>query len=153
MQDLQKTMMWGWRAAFWLAVLVTTLVLLLPGDAVLDTKVWMASWLPYAQVLDQSNVSEYSDKWVHLGLFALLGALAARLWWGQGMFKTAALGLLTLAVGTECLQHFIPGRGASVADLLADVAGLALGSAMWLALQLRGGGMRSIRAVDFSDRD
>lgn len=138
MQDLQKTRMSGWRAAFWLTVLITTLVLLLPGDAVLDAKVWIASWLPYAQALDQSSVSEYSDKWVHLGLFALLGSLAARLWWGLGFFKSATLWLVMLAVGTECLQHFIPGRGASVADLLADVAGLALGAAAWRLMHLRG---------------
>lgn len=134
-----------WKAAFWLAVLVTTLVLLLPGDAVLAAKVWVASWLPYAQMLDQADWSGHSDKWVHLGLFTLLGSLAARIWWGLGVFKTAVLWLVLLAVGTECLQHFIPGRGASVADLMADVAGLALSGVAWRALQRRAGAVGGVR--------
>ena len=114
----------------------------------LAAKVWVASWLPFAQVLDQANFTDHSDKWVHLGLFTLLGTLAARIWWGLGVFKTAVLWLTLLAVGTECLQHFIPGRGASAADLMADVAGLTIGSLLWRALR-RWGQARSARAVDF----
>lgn len=127
-----------WKQAFWMAVLATTGVLLLPGDALLAAKVWVASWLPYAQMLDHSNFTAHSDKWVHLALFALLGALAARIWWGLGVFKAVVLWLVMLGVGTECLQHYIPGRGASVADFLADVAGLLLGSVLaWWAVQRR----------------
>ena len=128
-----------WKRVFWTAVVATTGVLLLPGDALLAAKVWVASWLPYAQMLDHSNITAHSDKWVHLALFALLGALAARIWWGLGVFKAVVLWLVMLGVGTECLQHYIPGRGASVADFLADVAGLLLGSVLaWWAVQRRG---------------
>lgn len=118
------------KLVFWMAVVGTTAALLLPGDALLAAKVWVAAWLPYAQTLDESNITDHSDKWVHFALFALLGALAARIWWGLGVFKAVVLGLVLLGVGTECMQHFIPGRGASVADFLADVAGLLLGSAL-----------------------
>lgn len=147
-QAAQTTPVRWWKAVFWLAVVTTAVVLLVPGDRVLAAKVWVASWLPFAQVLDQANFTDHSDKWVHLGLFTLLGTLAARIWWGLGVFKTAVLWLTLLAVGTECLQHFIPGRGASAADLMADVAGLTIGSLLWRALR-RWGQPRSARAVDF----
>jgi VanZ family protein len=35
-----------------------------------------------------------------------------------------------MALVTECLQHYVPGRSPSWADLLADLAGLALGMLM-----------------------
>lgn len=130
----------GLKLVFWMVLVGTTGVLLLPGDALLAAKVWVAAWLPYAQMLDQSNVTAHSDKWVHFGLFALLGALAARIWWGLGVFKAVVLWLVLLGVGTECMQHFIPGRGASAADFLADVAGLLSGSVLaWWAAQRRVG--------------
>lgn len=120
-----------WKALFGASVLLTLWLLLLPGDLLLAAKVWMASWLPYAQELDQSNIAEHTDKWVHIALFALMGGLATRAWWGHPAFRTTMLGLLAMAVGTECLQHFIPGRGASLADLMADGAGVVTGVVLW----------------------
>jgi hypothetical protein len=45
---------------------------------------------------------------------------------GRGAWS-AWLGLFLLGCLTEWLQQFVPGRGASVFDLAADVAGASLG--------------------------
>jgi len=112
----------GWRA-------VSLALLLAPAAALLELKVWVAQWLPYAEQLDAANVSQYSDKWVHLGIFSLLSWIGAYAWRQPSMPRTRLLaGLLLMAVATECLQHWVPGRSASVADLLADLAGMALGA-------------------------
>lgn len=141
-----------WKVAFVLALLFTIAMLCAPGSAVLSLKVWVASWLPFAQMLDQANVSEHSDKWVHLSLFSFLGTLAARIWGAQAVFKAVMLWLLGLAVVTEGLQHYIPGRDASVADLLADALGLAMGSAALLVLQRREYSAAGKRARAFAVR-
>lgn len=119
---------------FLLALWITLFLLLLPGGTILSLKIWVASWLPYAQMLDESSVTDNSDKWVHFSLFAVLGALAARIWWGQRALNAALLWLVTLAIGTECVQHFIPGRSASFGDFAIDIVGLAAGS---IAMQMR----------------
>ena len=127
----------GWRLAFLLALWTTMFLLLLPGDAVLSLKVWVASWLPFSQALEQSRLAEDSDKWVHFSLFAVLGTLATQIWQRQRGFISVLLGLVALAAGTEFLQHYIPGRGASGADFAADVVGLALGVLALKAIGLR----------------
>lgn len=128
-----------WKALFAASVLLALWLLLLPGDVLLEAKVWLASWLPYAQDLEQSNITDHTDKWVHLSLFTLLGGLATRIWWGGALFRPMMWGLFAMAVGTECLQHFIPGRGASWADLMADAAGLVVGVVFWRSLLPRYG--------------
>lgn len=127
----------GWRALFALALLATMLMLLAPGDKVLEAKVWVASWLPYAQALEASSLTDHSDKGVHFALFAVLGSLAARIWWGTGAWRVVLLWLVAFGAGTECLQAFIPGRGASVADFLADMLGLTLGAVLLGAMVLQ----------------
>ncbi len=131
---LQEVSARGWKLTFLLALWVTLLLLLLPGGAILDLKIWVASWLPYAQVLEDSGLTDNSDKWMHFSLFAVLGALAARIWWGHRAHNAALLGLVALAIGTECIQHFIPGRSASFGDFAIDIVGLAAGS---IAMQMR----------------
>ena len=115
------------RTLFGLALLLTLVCLLAPADAVLATKLWAASWLPMAAALDAADASAYSDKFVHAGLFALLGALAVRSWLLAPQRLRVVFGLLLLGVLTEVLQSRIPGRSASLADWLADALGLALG--------------------------
>ena len=131
---LQEVSARGWKLTFLLALWVTLLLLLLPGGAILDLKIWVASWLPYAQVLENSGLTDNSDKWVHFSLFAVLGALTARIWLGQRAHNAALLGLVALAIGTECIQHFIPGRSASLGDFAIDIVGLAAGS---IVMQMR----------------
>ena len=69
------------------------------------------------------------DKLVHASLFAAL-ALSGR--WA-GIRRTPLVGLLVVyAAGSEVIQGLTPlDRSASVADWLADVAGILLGSFAW----------------------
>lgn len=115
------------RRLFLLALVITLVALLTPASTVLAAKVWLASWLPWAGAMDRMNLGAQSDKLVHFGLFLLLGALAARSWPHTAGRWTAWVGLLLLGMLTEWLQQFVPGRGASVLDLAADVAGTSLG--------------------------
>lgn len=120
-----------WKLLFALALALTVTLLLLPGEALLAAKVWVASWLPYARAIDESNVGDHSDKVVHFTLFAVLGWLAARIWWGSPRLWPVVGGLLALGVATEALQHLIPGRGASWGDFVADALGVGAGAWLW----------------------
>lgn len=82
-----------------------------------------------------------ADKLVHFALFALFGLAAhadaaerGRL--RAGGIAAAAFGLF-LAAGTELAQAAVPGRGADLADLAADAAGLAFGLLAGLILVSR----------------
>ena len=86
-----------------------------------------------AAEIDRSDAFRHSDKWVHLGLFVALGLLGVRAWRQPGQRTLVWYGLIATAVATECLQHFIPGRSASLGDLTADLLGLALGGTTGLA--------------------
>lgn len=119
------------RVLFGIAVFITLVCLLAPGDQVLAAKVWAASWMPFAAALDAADATAYSDKLVHAGLFAVLGGLAARSWLQPAQRWWVVVALLLLGAQTEVLQAFIPGRGASVADWLADALGLAVGWVLW----------------------
>lgn len=74
-----------------------------------------------------------SDKLAHLGFFALL-------WWLGRRSRLAspaglAIGFLAFAVGIEVAQALsTTGRAASVADVVADAAGLLLG--VWITRRL-----------------
>jgi len=75
------------------------------------------------------------DKLVHASLFAAL-ALSGR--WA-GVRRTPLVALLVLyGAGSEVVQGLTPlDRSASVADWLADVAGILLGSLMWVVRSRR----------------
>lgn len=115
------------KVAFWVAVIVTAIVLLVPGDTVLAAKVWVASWLPMAAVVDAADVTEHADKLVHASLFAILGALGMRGWQQADQHWRVLAFLLGLGVVTEALQAIVPGRSASIWDWLADAIGVLLG--------------------------
>lgn len=123
------------RLLFVLALLATLVSLLTPGEQVLAFKQWVASWLPFAAELDAANITQDSDKLVHATLFACMGFLAVRGWTQRRQLLGVLLGVLWLAPQTEWLQTYIPGRGASLGDVLADVLGLVVG--VVLALLLR----------------
>ena len=122
-----------WRLSFLLAFVLSLALLLSPASVVLELKIWLASWLPYAAEIDRSDAFRHSDKWVHLGLFVALGLLGVRAWRQPGQRTLVWYGLIATAVATECLQHYIPGRSASLGDLSADLLGLALGGTTGLA--------------------
>ena len=69
------------------------------------------------------------DKLVHLGLFALL-ALTGR--WAGVRWRALAVVLVAYAAVSELLQGTdLIDRDASVADLLADCAGVVVGLLLW----------------------
>jgi hypothetical protein len=104
------------RGAFAVAVLVSLAVLFAPADDV-----------PFAP--------PGVDKLVHAGLFLAL-ALTGR-WAGIGRGVLGTL-LVAYAAVSEVLQGLTPlDRSASVADWLADVAGLLLGLVLWEFLTRR----------------
>lgn len=131
------------RLLFVLVLLLTLVSLLATGEQVLAAKVWLASWLPFAVQLDSADVTLHADKLVHATLFACMGFLAVRGWTQRRQLAWVLLGVVWLAPQTEWLQAYIPGRGASLADVLADVLGLAVGVAWALLLRRR---MRSAAA-------
>jgi VanZ family protein len=111
--------------------------LLTPGEQVLAFKQWVYTWVPFAAQLDAADITHNSDKLVHATLFACMGFLAVRGWLHRRQLVWVLLGVLWLAPQTEWLQAYIPGRGASVDDVLADVLGLAVGVAWALLLRRR----------------
>ena len=127
------TQMGGSRCMFVVALLVTLVCLLAPGDQLLAFKLWVYTWLPFASEIDAANATHYSDKVVHTCLFASLGYLAIKGWVQRRQLAWVIAGLVWLAPQTEWAQSYIPGRGASLADVAADVAGLVVGVgwAMW----------------------
>ena len=98
------------RGVLAVTVLVSLAVLFTPGD-------------------DVPSAPPGVDKLIHLALFAAL-ALAGR-WAGIGQGPLAGL-LVAYAVGSELVQAVAPlQRSGSLADGLADVAGVALGLLAW----------------------
>lgn len=120
------------RCLFIFAMILTLVGLLMPASTILALREWSALWLPWSALVDNADPSVHTDKIVHVGLFLLLGALAARSWPYPRGRVFAWLGLFLLGCLTEWLQQFVPGRGASVFDLAADVAGASLGL-LWVS--------------------
>ena len=118
------------RVCFALALVLTLLALLLPAADVLAAKIWVASWLPGAAWLDQTELAAHGDKWTHAILFMALGGLAMGAWRSRSQRWRLAWSLLGLAVVTEVLQAWVPGRSPSLADAVADTLGLAVGAGL-----------------------
>jgi len=102
--------------------LVIALLCFLPGDAFPEVDFWAINW---------------EDKVIHVGVFALLGALMV---WGEWRrtgnmnprpavkFLIATVCLL-FGLATEIIQNeFIPTRYGSISDGMADFAGALLGT-------------------------
>lgn len=118
------------RKLFVVLLAFALVVLLTPGEQVLAAKIWVASWLPFSQSLDQAEASLPLDKVVHGLIFASLAASAAWGWLQRAVRWRLLVGLVVLALGTEGLQYFIPQRAPGWADLAANLAGIALGYAL-----------------------
>jgi VanZ family protein len=77
-----------------------------------------------------------SDKVMHAGAYAIMGALLARALSGYGYRSNVAL-LLGMLFGSiygatdEVHQLFTPGRSPDVADWIADTVGAGVGAAIW----------------------
>lgn len=96
------------RLGFGLAVLVSLVVLFLPGS-------------------DVPSAPPGVDKVVHLAVFALLGATGR---WARIPPLPLVGGLAVYAVGSELLQGVLPiERDAEVLDAVVDCVGVSLGIA------------------------
>ncbi len=121
-----------------LAVLCLTLMLL-SATQILAAKIWLASWLPGARWLDEAELTAHADQWIHALLFTTLGGLAMAAWRSRSERQRLGWGLLGLAIATEILQAWVPGRSPSLADAGADVLGLVAGGWLgWHALTATG---------------
>ena len=120
-------------AAFVVMLGVTLVALLLPAPELLRLKLWVVRWWPWMLDLSRANDAPGADKWVHGGLFAVLGLLGALAWRGMRARPALLLGLVVLGALTEWLQAYVPGRSMSAADWVADSAGALLGLGVgWL---------------------
>ncbi len=80
---------------------------------------WMAL-TPLPEII-QENIN---DKLGHALVFLFLAALAHAGWPGSGFGWRHGLWLMAYGIFLECAQYFVPGRFFSVADMLADGAGI-----------------------------
>lgn len=71
---------------------------------------------------------EGADKLAHVALYAPLGFLLGR---AVGVGWLAVLLATAYGVSDEWHQVFVPGRSASLGDVVADAVGAALGAAAW----------------------
>ena len=83
--------------------------------------------------LDDASASLPLDL-THVALFGLVGFAMAVLW-PRARWWQIALPLLILAVGSELLQSWVPGREPKISDVIDDLVGAAIGCA--LALPIR----------------
>ncbi len=93
-------------AAFWLAALAVLLLSLLPVDA--------------------GGAPAQSDKLVHVLMFFVLALLWQLAYPRRGIDWIGLGGLAAFGLLIECAQFLLPWRSFSLADLLADVAGILL---------------------------
>ena len=104
--------------------------------------IFVQSCCPSPEALQQLDLS---DKSLHLGGYALLGALMVRMLKrklpGQRPWKIIALAVLFstfYGVSDELHQALVPGRHADVMDSMADLTGSILGTILvWWASSIR----------------
>lgn len=114
------------------ALAITLLLLLIPGSVIDALLLQAYRWWPWATPGITSS-SLPLDKFVHAGLFAICGALVVRGWLSESRrWLPLYLLLFVYALATEVLQIFVPGRGASVGDIVADAVGAAIGVGLGL---------------------
>ena len=85
----------------------------------------------------------FSDKLLHLGAYALLGAALLRGFSGARPERVtgrralgAVLAALLFGISDEFHQSFVPGRTPDVMDLLMDVVGGAIGATLyWMVIK------------------
>jgi VanZ family protein len=123
------------RGIFLAVLCLTLMLLLLSATQILAAKIWLASWLPGARWLDEAELTAHADQWTHALLFTTLGGLAMAAWRSRSERQRLGWGLLGLAIATEILQAWVPGRSPSLADAGADALGLVAGGWLgWWAL-------------------
>ena len=97
----------GYRLLFALALIATTWLGLTPSP------------------VELSDVP-FGDKWGHLAAYFVLAWLIDFSWPTQGFSPPKWLALVAYGVAIELLQSLVPGRMLSIADVIANCAGLLL---------------------------
>lgn len=130
------------RATAIAALLATAILLSLPGNWIESLQSFIHPWWPWpASGMASSGIP--LDKVVHVSLFFVCGALFVRGWsfLRQRWYLLCGL-LLLFGVLTELIQRYVPGRSASVGDLVADAVGILLGVGLALVYWRRSGPAR-----------
>ncbi len=86
---------------------------------------FVATWLMLAPGGEGPGLP-INDKVAHLLTFAVLALLTHASWPERDFDGRLGLPLLAYGIAIECIQYFVPGRFFSVADILADGAGILL---------------------------
>jgi len=81
----------------------------------------------------------FADKVAHFVMYAVMAALVYRAAGGDSLRRAVLVAVACGALGgmLEIVQAFVPGRGASIGDALANLLGAATASAAWLGLLRR----------------
>lgn len=116
-----------YRYFFVFSLSLTLIVLMMPGSIIEDGKSWVLEWWPWGNSGMNSGGLPI-DKLVHAGLFGLCGWALVRGWMSSArQWLVFYIPLLALGALTEGVQHFVPGRGADLLDLVADGVGTSIG--------------------------
>ncbi len=97
------------RLVFWCAVIAVGLVSLLPRETLPETGLW--------------------DKLEHAAAYAILCVIGVVSYPRRRTRMALVIGLVACGVALELLQSFVPGREASVADVIANTFGVVIGFA------------------------
>jgi VanZ family protein len=103
------------RSSFWLLVLVTLWLSLIPVDQV-------------------PTVFSFWDKAQHAFGFAVLGFLGLLAY--PGLIRVVLVGLALFGIGIECAQWLTGWRYGDWQDWIADCVGIAIGAMGWRLLSL-----------------
>ena len=95
------------------------------GTLVLGAAAIILPWMGATPALAPPG-DGYTDKILHVACFTGLGLFGFWAYRGRGARGLLLLALLVLGVGIELIQSLVPERQASVGDVAADAAGLAL---------------------------
>ena len=126
-----------YRRLAWVSLFSIIIILTLPGHWIEALQVWALTWWPWPSSGLASSPLPI-DKVIHASLFAVCAALFVRGWTTfRERWWVICLMLFLYGVVTEVIQYFVPGRSASIGDLLADAAGGVIGVVAALAY-LRG---------------
>lgn len=106
-----------WQLAFWVTWTVCTVLLLLPASELPTLDLW--------------------DKAEHAIAFAALMLLLLPAHAHQQPVHRLALALLMYGITVEGIQHVVPDRSFSMADMLADAVGIGVALALNIPLQLQ----------------
>ncbi len=97
------------RLVFWCAVIAVGLVSLLPRETLPETGLW--------------------DKLEHAAAYAILCVIGVVSYPRKRTHLVLLIGLAMYGTALELLQSFVPGREASIADVIANTFGVFIGFA------------------------